>query len=64
MIIIGTDEEISELQSRCDARCIKGEWCVFGFQKHACPIDSSDGCLAFDNIITGEGVHYSILKQI
>ena len=63
MTIIGTDEEIRELQMRCDGRCIKGEWCVLGFQRHACPADNSSGCLIFDETITGEGVHYSILGQ-
>ena len=48
MTIIGTEEEIQSLKSKCDGRCVDGEWCIFGDDSNYCPVDSDGLCLAFN----------------
>lgn len=63
MTIIGTHEEITDIKTQCDGRCVDGEWCIFGFQKDVCPVDGEGGCLAFEKIRANDGTIFSVLNE-
>ena len=60
MTIIGTEEEIKEIKSKCDGRCADGEWCVFADKSNTCPVDIDGLCMAFST--TGNPI-FSVLNE-
>ena len=60
MTIIGTDEEIKQIKSKCDGRCADGEWCVFADKSNTCPVDTDGLCMAFEIV---ENQDFSVLNE-